>query len=222
MIGDRSGTITISEQDGEGAVGRAATAVRNLILRREIVPGQQLRQEDLARQIGISRGPLREALQVLAGEGVLNYVRNRGYFVTRLAAREMQQVYLIRDLLETEILRSLPPAPEVHLAGLRSVNARIRDEKNDLLTVIYLNKQFHDLISSPSPLKLLIGEIEQVSRMAIAYQALSLSSLDAWQSVTDDHEMMIDALARYDLDSLVATARAHRHKTLTVLLPVLL
>jgi DNA-binding GntR family transcriptional regulator len=217
MIGGRSAPVS----DGEGAVARAATAVRNLILRRQLVPGQQVRQEDLARQIGMSRGPLREALQVLAAEGVLHYVRNRGYFVTQLAAEEMQQVYLIRDLLETEILRSLPPAPAEHLATLRALNTRIRDETNDLVDVIYLNRQFHDLISSPSPLRLLVAEIEQVSRMAIAYQALSVSSLNAWESIADDHDMMIDALERHDLDSLVTVAKVHRHRTLEVVLPVL-
>ena len=220
MIGDRPAAG--NNRDGEGAVGRAATAVRNLILRRQLVPGQQVRQEDLARQIGMSRGPLREALQVLTAEGALNYVRNRGYFVTQYAVDEMQQVYLIRELLETEILRSLPPASAAHLARLRKVNSSIRDESSDLLQIIQLNKQFHDLISSTSPLRLLVAESEQVGRKAIAYQALSLSSLSGWHSIADDHEAMIEALERYDLGGLVTTAKLHRDKTLTVVLPVLI
>jgi DNA-binding GntR family transcriptional regulator len=222
MVVDISGVVATIERDDEGAVGRAATAVRNLILRRQVVPGQQLRQEELAQQIGMSRGPLREALQVLAAEGVLNYVRNRGYFVTQFTADEMQQVYLVRDLLESEILARLPEASAEHIASLRQVNAQIRDEGNDLLDVIHLNKQFHDLMTSTSRLSLLVAEIEQIGRMSIAYQALSINFLPDWGSVADDHDEMISALERAKLYELVEIARVHRGRTLALLLPVLL
>jgi DNA-binding GntR family transcriptional regulator len=221
MMSDSSSHTAGIDHDQDGAVGRAATAVRNLIMSRQLVPGQQLRQEELAQQIGMSRGPLREALQVLAAEGVLNYVRNRGYFVTQLTADEMKQVYLIRDLLESEILKSLPLPGRDHILALRTINAQIRDETNDVLEVIRLNKQFHDLMTATSPLKLLNAEVEQLGRMAIAYQALALNFLTGWDSIADDHEEMISALERADHDRLVEVGRVHRGRTLARLRPVL-
>jgi DNA-binding GntR family transcriptional regulator len=212
---------TLTDERAVGAVNSATAAIRNLVLRRVLVPGQQVRQEDLAQEIGMSRGPLREALRVLEAEGVVRHVPNRGYFVTQYTAEEMKQIYLIRDLLESKILGSLPRATSGHLDELRAINDRIRADGLTLLDVINLNREFHDLLMSRSTLHLLVSTISQVGRMSIAYQALSLNFLPTWNQIADDHEAMISALDQYDLESLVGSARIHRDRTLDYLLPVL-
>jgi DNA-binding GntR family transcriptional regulator len=220
MIVDNLGVETDADSHG-GAVAKAATGIRGLVLRRVLLPGEQVRQEDVARRIGMSRGPIREALQVLAAEGVLKYVRNRGYFVTRFTAEEMRQLYLIRDLLESQIMLSLPPADAGHLESLRRINNQIRTGHEDLTTVIRLNRQFHDLVFEPSPLNLLKSEIDQINRMSMAYQSLSLNPLTDWELVADDHQEMIDALAAGDNERLAEHARVHRNRSLTRLSPLL-
>jgi DNA-binding GntR family transcriptional regulator len=212
---------TLTGERAVGAVNSAAAAIRNLVLRRVLVPGQQVRQEDLAQEIGMSRGPLREALRVLEAEGVVRHIPNRGYFVTQYTAEEMKQIYLVRDLLESKILGSMPPATPDYLEELRAVNGRIRVDGITLLDVINLNREFHDLLMSRSTLPLLVSMISQIGRMSIAYQALSLNFLPTWNQIADDHEVMIAALERYDLDTLVSAARIHRDRTLDYLLPVL-
>ena len=222
MIEESESTaVAADERAVEGGVARAATAVRNFILHRSLVPGEQVRQEELAQLIGMSRGPLREALQVLASEGVLRYIRHRGYFVTQYTADEMRQIYLVRDLLESEILTSLPRATPEHLEALRSINAQLRGQNVNLSDVLELNTAFHHLLNSRSPYNLLLAEIAQISRMSIAYQSLSVNFLTNWESIADDHDELVLALERYELKVLVELARAHRNKTLNLLLPVL-
>ena len=204
-----------------GAVARAAADIRGLILQRSLLPGEQVRQEDLARQIGTSRGPIREALQVLAVEGVLRYERNRGYFVTRFTAVEMQQLYLIRDLLESEILKQLPPPTAETLERLRSINQEIRAAGDDLDHVIRLNHDFHDLIFATSPLEVLRSELEHIGRMTTAYQSLSINALTDWDLLFDDHEQIIAAWEQGDHSRLVDVSRRHRHTSLRRLEPIL-
>jgi DNA-binding GntR family transcriptional regulator len=204
-----------------GSVARAAADIRVLILRRSLLPGEQVRQEDLATRIGTSRGPIREALQVLAVEGIVRYERNRGYFVTRFTTSEMQQLYLIRDLLESEVLARLPPQRPETLDQLRAINEAISAAGDDPDTVIQLNRQFHDLVIENSPLNLLKNELQHVGGMTLAYQSLSVNSMTNYGLLVSDHAKMIDALEAHDNELLVDLCRTHRETSLKRLAPVL-
>lgn len=211
----------VAGTDHGGSVARAAADIRSLIVRRVLVPKEQVRQQDLARQIGTSRGPIREALQVLAVEGILRYEQNRGYFVTSFTADEMTQLYRIRDLLESEILTHLPPAPPDLIERLREVNQQIRTGGDDLDRVIQLNRDFHDLIFATSPLHVLRTELDHVGRMTTAYQSLSINGLTNWDLLYQDHEEIIAAWQAGDHNRLVAVSRRHRETSLQRIAPIL-
>jgi DNA-binding GntR family transcriptional regulator len=204
-----------------GSVAKAAADIRSLILQRELLPGEQVRQEDLARQTGTSRGPIREALQVLTAEGVLRYERNRGYFVTRMTADEMRQLYIIRDLLESEMLATLPQANAQQIDDLKRINDQIRADKGDTDAVISLNNEFHAVIFELSPLNVLRGELDHLRRMTTAYQSLSINALADWHLLTDDHDQIIKAIEANDSNGLVDVHRLHRDRSLARLTPLL-
>lgn len=95
-----------------------------------LMPGQQLVQEDLAVELGVSRVPIRESLKILEGEGHVTYHPNRGYFVTELSAADLSELYLIREILESEALTRA--VDEVSDADLRDIE-EILGEVNDAL-----------------------------------------------------------------------------------------
>ena len=68
--------------------------------------GQKILQEQLAARYGVSRIPLREALNELQAEGLVVHEPNRGYFVAQLRAQDMQEVYRLRELLEAEAIEA--------------------------------------------------------------------------------------------------------------------
>jgi DNA-binding GntR family transcriptional regulator len=220
MIGDTIGSNLSAPLHG-GAVARAAACIRTLIVQRTLLPGDQMRQEDLAERIGISRGPTREALGILAAEGVLRYESNRGYFVTRLTFNDMSQVYRIRDLLETEILMNLPPATSDVIAQLRDLNDRIRAAGDDLDLVIQLNSEFHGTVLSLSALTVLRSELEHIASLTTAYQSLSINMLDDWELLASDHDRIIAALEALDNEKLAVICREHRDTSLKRLAPVM-
>jgi DNA-binding GntR family transcriptional regulator len=213
--------IDADTADRGSLVARAAADIRSLVLRRSLLPGEQVRQEDLSAMVGISRGPIREALQILATEGVVRYERNRGYFVARFTAEEMRQLYLIRDLLESEILSGLAALPPETIEKMRVINERIRDGGDDLQIVIGLNSQFHDLIFASSDLHILRAELHHIGRMTIAYQSLSINALTNWELLASDHDDIIDALTVQDNARLVQVCRTHRDRSLIRLSPIL-
>jgi DNA-binding GntR family transcriptional regulator len=215
----------IGAKDGPGRRGgtsaRAADAIRDLILTRAILPGEQVRQEDLAVEIGTSRGPIREALQILAVEGLVRHEPNRGYFVSRLTMQDMKQIYLVRDLLESEVLRSLGTPSENVIAELREINDKIRALDATSHAVADLNTRFHALMMAESPLTYLKEVLTDVQRKYIAYQTVLLHDREVWQAVAEQHEEMVDALEAGDADRLVELARHHREVSLIRLAPVL-
>src|SRR6478735_9471882 len=87
------------------AQDRAAATLRTAILDGELRPGQRVNQEAWAQRARVSLIPVREALRALAGEGLVTYRPRRGYAVTELDLAELDEVYRLRRLLETEALR---------------------------------------------------------------------------------------------------------------------
>ncbi|HEY6792703.1 MAG TPA: GntR family transcriptional regulator [Trebonia sp.] len=98
---------------------RIAGALRAEILGGRYLPGERIRQEDIAARYGASRIPVREALAVLTAEGLVTLVANAGAWVTRLSAAECAEAYLIRERLEPLLLRmSLPLLDEAAISRM--------------------------------------------------------------------------------------------------------
>jgi DNA-binding GntR family transcriptional regulator len=196
------------------SVEAASEAIRDLITGRELLPGQQLRQDELAERLGFSRGPTREALQALRKEGIVRHAKNRGYVVTRFDYFEMQQLYKLRDLVESEVLLSLPKPTAKQVARLRSLNNQLAKSR-DMQSTIRLNEAFHFEMFELSPLKLLVEEIDRLWKMATAYRSLGVAvSATPERVMAEAHDGILDAFARHDLDELVKQCREHRDHSL--------
>ncbi|MDO0978144.1 GntR family transcriptional regulator [Mycolicibacterium frederiksbergense] len=84
-----------------------ADKLRAAIGHGELKPGEQLGEADLARQLGVSRGPLREGMQRLTQEGLLVAIRNRGLFVVELTPEDLQDMYVAREATERAAARKI-------------------------------------------------------------------------------------------------------------------
>ena len=78
----------------------AYNSIKEMMLNYDIVPGQRLIFVDLARQLGVSRTPVNNALSILAKEGYLDFVPNQGYSVHKLTKEEAESLYEVREILE--------------------------------------------------------------------------------------------------------------------------
>jgi len=101
-------TSFLGPVDRESTPSIIAQKLRKAIAYGELAPGTQLAEAELARNLGVSRGPLREAMQRLTQEGILLSIRNRGLFVIELTEDDVADIYLARNAVEraaaTEVL----------------------------------------------------------------------------------------------------------------------
>ncbi len=132
----------------ESTPAMVAGRVRAGILDGTFRPGAQLGEVDLAAQLGVSRGPVREALQRLIHEGLARAERNRGVFVVDLDVSDARDVYFVRDVVERAAAAQLTdePDPEV-LAELTDVVDRMeRMSDAPWPELVDVDLEFHRLL----------------------------------------------------------------------------
>ncbi len=193
---------------------RAIEGVRDMIVRRQLYPGQQIRQEEVAAVLGMSKSPVREALRALEMDGLVYHQPNQGYFTARFSVADLRQIYTMRKALETIIFRALPEFPAEELDQLRAINKAIDSAHAgaNVHEVIQLNRQFHFRIFVRSGLNLVVREVERLWQISDSYRSLYLyDSFGSRQSqIVAEHDAMIDALADHDLKRLVKVADSQR------------
>jgi len=194
------------------ATARAVRTLRDMVMSRRIGPGQQLRQDGLAEEMGLSRSPLREALRTLETEGLLVHMPNQGYFVAHLRSSDLRQIYLMRRLLETELLRTMRAPSTLELSKLRDENVRIQELVRDgnLAQVLRANRRFHFSIFALSPLDLVMRQVERLWHLSESYRAAYLWMPAAQEQIIAEHFAMISALESKDVEGLIAVADRHR------------
>jgi DNA-binding GntR family transcriptional regulator len=120
--------------------------LRSAIVARELRPGQKVLQEDIARELGVSIGPVREALRTLEQEGQLTYRPRRGYFVTQLRVEDLREIYELRQILEARAMRAALPAHDAEsIAGvaLAARECTAAAEAGDVARELEANRRFH-------------------------------------------------------------------------------
>jgi len=201
---------------GATATPRVLEELRRRILIGEVLPGEQLRQETLARDLNVSRVPLREALLILANQGLLTHHPNQGFVVTKRTPDELAQVHLLLGLLEDELLsRALVWPNRSTLMRLRNLNKRMTDlvDAQAWIDVVSLNHEFHQILWDMSPLKLVVDEVERVWALADAYIATSYNTSPRRAAAVAEHQAILTALENRDIDDLRAAHIAHREST---------
>lgn len=190
---------------------RAVLAVRELIHDGELLPGQPIRQVALAERLGMSRVPVREALQNLQAEGLVQPSVTGGFVVTRLSAAELGQFYLMRRLLETELLRRVESVPAAELDRLTELNsemAALVDAPSRALRE--LNREFHFRMFRLPGLDHVVGEVSRLWDRTVPYRAVYSSERAARARIVREHQLMIDAVRAGEVDRLVEVMDTHR------------
>ncbi|NUQ90176.1 MAG: GntR family transcriptional regulator [Glycomyces artemisiae] len=126
-----------------------ADRLRDMITRGELAPGERLKETELADALHVSRGPVREAIALLAAEGLVETQRYRGARVISLTARDIEEVYSLRLAIERlAMARAAARCGPEDLAALDDVLARMKDLPADAAPgdVAALDLEFHDLV----------------------------------------------------------------------------
>lgn len=197
----------------ESATQRVVESLRAMIMHNQLVPGQQIRQDEVADLLGVSRSPLREGLRILETEGLVGHSRNQGYFVVRINSDELVQVYLMRQLLETEVLLALkPPEPE-NIELLKQANRAVAEAvaSTSVTEMMTTNREFHFMLFGWSSYPMFVVQVERLWNLSEPLRATYLWMPEMRLRIVEEHDEMITAYDENDLERLVKVADAHRN-----------
>jgi len=175
-----------------------ANELRHRIVDGRLPAGERINEVHLSESLGVSRTPLREALNRLAQEGALISRPRIGYTVRPLTLEEFDQIYEIRPLLDPEALRlgGLPSSGQVR--RLRALNTKI-ERTRDPDSVIALDDEWHLELVAGCPNKVLIELIEQFIRRTRRYEIALMRERRNVLRASLDHRAVMAALEQRDL-----------------------
>lgn len=189
--------------------------IRAKIVSGDLHPGEQIRQHEMAEELGVSRMPLREALNVLAEQGLLMHRANAGYFVAKRAPNELVQIRRILQLLENELLDSLEWPDREYIQELRALNDQMcaYAMADDWSPLIRLNRDFHLKIFSLSPHKLILEEVKRLWALADLFISTKMANSQARLRTVEEHSQLIDCLQAQDRTRCKEAMELHRLST---------
>jgi DNA-binding GntR family transcriptional regulator len=190
---------------------RTEAVIRDMILGGSLAPGERLNEVTLSQGLGISRGPLREAIQRLAGEGLLTLVSHRGAFVRTFERREVEELYDLRTALEMYLARLV--CARASDAQLAELEALVRDAAEELSqapdTAFPSDRDLHSrLIDLGGNVTLGRAAVEAQRQISLARRISAQGAVRARQA-QDEHQDLIAAIVRRDEDEAAAQMRRH-------------
>jgi DNA-binding GntR family transcriptional regulator len=187
--------------------------IRADVVEGALPPGSQLNEVELATTFGVSRGPVREALQRLIQEGLLLREPHRGVFVPVMTPEDVDDIYLVREAMETTAVRRLAGLSRTASASKaldRIVRAMETAERaDDWNTVASRDLDFHSALvaAADSP------RLERMFTTVISETRLCLGVLSAAYDTRDDlveeHRRISDLIRQNDVDGAVAALKKH-------------
>jgi DNA-binding GntR family transcriptional regulator len=201
----------------------AAAELRGAIVRGELSPGQKILQGVTAEQLGVSMIPLREALKTLAGEGIVTYEPQRGYFVTQLPLKRVRELYAAREVIEAEIERlAVPLAGSGSLATMRrqiQIQERAIADR-DAVAMIAANRVFHFALFELCENSWLLRFATQLWDAIDPYRVLSYRRMWLQQDdemlpgeILAEHRGILSALEAGEETTALARLREHRERS---------
>ncbi len=179
-----------------------APALLRRIINGSLKPGEKVKESRLSRDLGVSRTPLREALLSLEREGLIRSDLRRGFTIEPLSAREVREIYPVLAALECLAIRScfdLLPLLVPQLVKINAAFARSRSPAN----AQDLDTRWHETLMSQSKnsrLASLLGMLRQSIRR---YEHLYMSDLKLIPMSVRQHNAIIDAIQKEDLEALL-------------------
>jgi DNA-binding GntR family transcriptional regulator len=196
-----------------------------LWLREQIASGryeplEQLRQENLARDFGVSVPPVREALKTLEAEGQVVYYPRRGYFVAKLSAAELRETYAIRDLLETEAThRAVGALEKDDIARMKAAIKEMETahRSDDFAVMTAANRRFHFTVFDGAGMPRMAEMIRVLWDSTDRYRSVYYASAQHRRRVNAEHRAIMTAITDGDADAAAVLLREHRQHALDAL-----
>jgi len=217
MSGAEETTARRSRTSPQTLVDYAAGQLRESILSREFAPGEWIRLDALADSLGMSPIPLREALRMLASEGLMVQQPHRGYVVASASVADLQETYRLRLVLEPLAVKlAVPQLTDADIADLTASAEAMSAAfaAGDWVAYRENHRAFHFTIYNRSGSKWVVRFSEMLWLNAQRYQRMMMEMKGEFRRRNQEHKALLQACKARDADEAAELMRVHLARAL--------
>lgn len=183
--------------------------IREAIIAGHLAEEEPIRQDEIAGLFNVSKIPVREALKQLEAEGLVEFKKNRGAIVTRISNEELAQIFEVRVMLETKLIRLAVPnmTEETHKKAEEICNRFI--ETMDIGSWSSLNWELHACLYEPAQRPYMLGLIRSIYDKIERYIRLQMSISEGKDRANDEHKEIVEACKVGDVELAVSLIEQH-------------
>ena len=200
---------------------QAAQRLRQMLVENRIAPGAKLNERELSEVLQVSRTPLREAIKMLAAEGLVELLPNRGAIAVSLTEDDVRNTFEVMSGLEAQSGElAAERITDAELAEIRAMHFEMLAAytRRDLPNYYRLNAAIHSAINAAAKNPVLAATYERVNARLQALRFRSNQDEEKWKSAMQEHEMMIEALGKHDAARMRELLATHLKNKLDVVL----
>ena len=199
-------------EDHYSLSGKVFTSLKNSILAGEFENGAELREIVLAKKLGVSRTPVREALRQLEQEGLVEIYPNRGAHVKGITYKDVEDIFRIRARLEglcAEMAVTSITEEQLNKLEETILLSKFYEEKKDMEHLLAMDSQFHEILFESCGSKILEHQLKDYHQYVQKARLRSLERQERAKKSTQEHEEIL--LAIMEKDAKKADELATRH-----------
>ncbi|KAA3634139.1 MAG: GntR family transcriptional regulator [Proteobacteria bacterium] len=197
-------SMRATESDGSpGLAARLVASLRERIVQWQYPPGFRITEEELCREFGMSRSPVREALKVLAANGFVEQLPRRGYAVRQLDVREIEELYEVRLALELMVVERLASrdAPGEGIADARREwTAQLETPATASSdTLARLDERFHEGLAAVLGNETLLHQLRSINKRLLIFRSIDFARPGRVEETCRQHLAVLDRIAAGDV-----------------------
>ncbi len=204
-------------KSAEPIAQKVMVALRQAIVTMKIKPGEMLSEQEVAKQLGVSRQPVREAFIKLGEGGLLRVLPQRGTLVVKISRAAVEDARFVREALECAVAREaarlMTPAQGTALAN-NLARQRKALRAQDTEAFFGLDEEFHRLLAAAAQRPSAWDVVEDVKPQMDRVRFLSLPDATPLGTLVDQHAAILDAVKARNGAKAVTAMRAHLHEIL--------
>lgn len=203
---------------------QVASRLRTMLVEGQIAPGAKLNERELSAQLRVSRTPLREAIKLLAAEGLVDLLPNRGAVAVKLTEADVVNTFELLATLEGmsgEL--AAQRITDEELAELRALHYEMMAcfARRDLSGYYRINARIHTAINDAARNPVLASTYRSINARVQSLRFRTNQNEAKWKNAVAEHERMIEALAAHDAAAMRKVLIEHLHRKRDTVLELL-
>ena len=190
--------------------------LRSLIVESFIKPGERVPELEISKDMGVSRTPIREALKVLASEGLVELLPLRGAVVKSFSAKDAADMLEVMGMLESFAAQKACQAEQKRIDHVLAMHEKMKVLYTKGKRPVYfeLNQKIHDALVDMADNESLTMVHNTLSKRMRSLRYSGNSTPDHWRGALDDHELIAQALGQRDAKKMKKAVEAHFENTI--------